>query len=69
MPIIIYLGCFLFKGKSRWHVLVLLIMNFGLFVYLYITFAQVRPVYDIPDVMKTTIVIFSSFVMVRGHEP
>ena len=64
VPIIIYLGCFLFKGKSRWHVLVLLIMNFGLFVYLYITFAQVRPVYDIPDVMKTTIVIFSSFVMV-----
>ena len=64
VPIIIYLGCFLFKGKMRWHIVILLLLNFGLFAFLYAKFNNIRPVYEVPPMMRTIIVIFSSFVMV-----
>ena len=64
VPIIIYLGCFLFKGKARWHIVVLLLLNFGLFIYLYVKFARVKPVYELSETIMLITVIFSAFVMV-----
>ncbi len=63
VPIIIYFGCFLFKGKQRVIVVFLLILNFAIFVMLYIRFTTRKPVYDLPVPVMTLLVIFSSFVM------
>ena len=64
VPIIIYLGCFLFKGIMRWHVVMLLVLNFLAFIFLYIRYAQVQPVYELSPLSRTILVIFSSFAMI-----
>ena len=64
IPIIIYFGCFLFKGSKRWIVVLLLIFNFSMYVYLFIRYAGVQPVYVLSPVFKTVLIIFSSFAMV-----
>lgn len=64
IPIIIYFGSNLFKGKQRWGVVLMLVLNFAVFVALYIRFAPIEPVYDLPPVTKLVLVVFSSFCMI-----
>ena len=64
VPIIIYFGTFLFKGSKRWIIVMLLIINFSIFVFLYAKFSQIEPVYDVIYGAKLILVIFSTFVMV-----
>ena len=64
IPIIIYFGSTLFKGSQRWSVILMLFLNFVTFAILYISFANVTPVYDVSPVLKIVLVIFSSFAMV-----
>lgn len=64
IPIIIYFGSNIFKGKQRWGVVLMLVLNFAVFVALYIRFAPIEPVYDLPPVTKLVLVVFSSFCMI-----
>lgn len=64
VPIIIYFGSFLFKGIARWHVALMLVFNFLVFVVLYINFGDAEPVYLLKPSTRTALVLFSSFVMV-----
>ncbi|MBQ7557486.1 MAG: GGDEF domain-containing protein [Lachnospiraceae bacterium] len=64
VPIIIYFGTFLFKGWARWSVVLMLVINFGVFVYLYVSFYEARPVFELDPASRITLVFFSSFVMV-----
>ena len=64
VPIIIYFGAFLFKGKQRWIIVGMLVLNFSIFILLYTGYALVEPIYDLEPSIKLTLVIFSSFVMV-----
>ena len=64
VPIIIYFGCFLFKGARRWIVVLLLTINFAVYVFLYLSYSGAKPLFDIPDAAKRLLMIFSSFVMV-----
>ena len=63
VPIIIYFGCFLFKGSKRWMIVFLLAMNFTLFVIMYLLFADATPVYILQTPMRQIMRIFSTFVM------
>ncbi|MCR5403845.1 MAG: GGDEF domain-containing protein [Butyrivibrio sp.] len=64
VPIIIYFGSFLFKGIARWHVALMLALNFLVFAILYITFIEKEPVYQLDSTTRLGLVLFSSFVMV-----
>lgn len=64
LPIIIYFGCFLFKGSKRWIIVLALAVNFAVYIFLYIRYANAQPVYEIAYVPRTFLMIFSSFVMV-----
>ena len=64
VPIIIYFGCFLFKGSKRWIVVLSLVLDFMLYVVLYLLFARTAPVYTLAYLPETVLMIFSSFVMV-----
>lgn len=64
VPIIIYLGCYLFKGIKRLYVVLLLVLNFTAFVFLYMRYAMAQPVFELTPAARTVIVIFSSFAMV-----
>ncbi len=64
VPIIIYFGCYLFKGINRWHITLMLALNFGIFAFLYIKYSSVEPVYSMHPVIRLILVLFSSFVMV-----
>ena len=64
VPIIIYFGCYLFKGKNRWHIIMMLVLNFCIFAFLYIKYSSVEPVYSMHPVIRLILVLFSSFVMV-----
>ncbi len=64
IPIIIYIGCFLLKDAQRLIVLFLLAANFGLYIFLYISFAESHPLYVVPTVARIILMIFSSFAMV-----
>ena len=64
VPIIIYLGCFLYKGMKRWRIVLMLILNFAVFVLLYFKFSNAPPVYALASSSRTAIVIFSSFMMI-----
>ena len=48
VPIIIYFGCFLFKGWKRLIVVFLLAVNFSVYVVLYILFSPVKPPFTLP---------------------
>ena len=43
VPIIIYFGCFLFKGARRWSIVLMLAINFAVFVVLYVIFTKREP--------------------------
>lgn len=64
VPIIIYFGCFLFKGSKRWIVVSALVLNFAIFLFMYFRYRYDGPLYDIPDTIRAVHVIFASFVMV-----
>ena len=64
VPIIIYFGSFLFKGPSRWVIVLALVLNFALYVFLYIRFVNVQPMFEVDDTIRSILVIFSSFAMV-----
>ena len=64
IPIIIYFGSYLIKGKKRWSVILVLILNFLTFVVLYIRFFNAEPIFQVaPDIMLV-LVVFSAFAMV-----
>ena len=64
IPIIIYFGSSLFKGKQRWGVVLMLILNFVMFAELYICFFNIPPVYTVSAPIMLFLVIFSAFAMV-----
>ena len=64
VPIIIYFGSFLFKGRMRWLIVGLLVMNFAIYVYLYVRYIDVVPPIIVSNTVRNTLIIFSSFVMV-----
>ncbi|MCR5846703.1 MAG: GGDEF domain-containing protein [Lachnospiraceae bacterium] len=64
VPIILYFGSFLFKGAKRWFVALMLILNFSLYVVLYIMFSHAKPTYEFTPLFEGISVIFSTFVMV-----
>lgn len=64
IPIIIYFGSTLFKGRQRWGVILMLVLNFTTFAVLYISFSEVKPVYDVSPLTRIVLVIFSAFAMV-----
>ncbi len=64
IPIIIYFGSYLIKGKKRWSVILVLILNFLTFVVLYVRFFNAEPVFNVaPDIMLV-LVVYSAFAMV-----
>ena len=63
VPIIIYFGNYLFKEKKRVIIAVSLIFDFSVFVYLYLHYYDAAPVYDVSYAVETSLVIFSTFVM------
>lgn len=64
IPIIIYFGSYLIKGKQRWSVILVLILNFVTFVVLYLVFFNVEPVYHVEPGIMLSLVVFSAFAMV-----
>ena len=64
VPIIIYFGCFLFKGKQRWIIVFLLLANYAMYVTLYVRLADVKPIFEVSDIIQKVLMIFSSFVMI-----
>ena len=64
VPIIIYFGSFLFTGWARWNVVVSIVLNFAVFVVLYLIFVDSAPVFEMSHFARNVLVIFSYFVMV-----
>lgn len=64
IPIIIYFGSSMFKGKQRWSVIMMLVLNFVTFAVLYACFSEIQPVYIVSSFTRTFLVIFSAFAMV-----
>ena len=64
IPIIIYFGSYLIKGKKRWSVILVLILNFLTFVVLYVRFFNVEPVFLVAPEIMLVLVVFSAFAMV-----
>ena len=64
IPIIIYFGCFLFQGKSRWIIVTALIVIFTIYVFLYVRYVDAKPVYELNHVIRTFLMVFASFMMV-----
>ncbi len=64
VPIIIYFGSYLFKGFSRMIIVLMLMLNFGVFVFLYIRLSDMPPIIDTSPAIRLILVIFSAFVMV-----
>lgn len=64
VPIIIYFGVFLYQGAKRWSIVLMLALNFLTFIALYIRYAPIEPVYDLPPVTRLILVCVSAFAMV-----
>lgn len=64
IPIIIYFGSSLFKGKNRWGVVFVLFLNFLCFILLYVRFFNEAPAYAVSPEIMLILVIFSAFAMV-----
>ena len=64
IPIIIYFGSYLIKGKQRWSVILMLILNFATFVVLYVVFFRMEPIYNVDPGIMLSLVVFSAFAMV-----
>ena len=64
VPIIIYFGCRIFKGKKRWSVALMLFLNFATFIVLYVRFFNAQPVFVVSPAIMLILVVFSSFAMI-----
>ena len=64
IPIVIYFGTFLFKGKNRWIIVLTLIIIYAVYVALYVRFEGARPLYGVSNAVRQVLVLFSSFVMI-----
>ena len=64
VPIIIYFGALLFKGKKRWAVAVLLIFNYALYVTLYLILADRKPEVMVDSHVKSFLMLFATFAMI-----
>ncbi len=64
VPIIIYFGSYLFKGSKRLSVIIMLVLNFAVFIALYIRFGSAEPVYNLAPAARLFLVIYSAFAMV-----
>ena len=64
IPIIIYFGSNLFKGKKRWSVVLTLILVFAVFIVLYIDYFNAEPLCYLSPALTLILVVFSAFAMV-----
>ena len=64
VPIIIYFGSYLFKGSKRLSVIIMLVLNFAVFIALYIRFGNSEPIYTLAPGARLFLVIYSAFAMV-----
>lgn len=64
VPIIIFFGCTLFKGKQRWSVVLMLALNFATFIALYLRYFSVPPVFQVSSLTMIILVLLSAFAMV-----
>ena len=64
IPIIIYFGSTLFKGRQRWGVGLMLVLNYVTFIVVYFSFYFQDPVYNVSSAITLILVIFSAFAMV-----
>ncbi|MBQ2156913.1 MAG: GGDEF domain-containing protein [Clostridiales bacterium] len=64
VPIIIYFGSTLFKGRQRWGVASMIVLNFITFIVVYFSFYFQEPVYSVSSATALVLVIFSAFAMV-----
>ncbi len=64
IPIIIYFGSYLFKGTKRLSIAIMLLLNFAVFIALYLRFGNSEPIYDLSPAARLFIVIYSAFAMV-----
>ena len=64
IPIIIYFGCNLFKGRNRWGIVLMLFLNFVTFIVLSLRFSYDTPVYEVTPVLQIVLVVFSAFAMI-----
>ena len=63
VPIIIYLGFFLFSRKKKWIVALSLFVDFLVFALSYIIFAERKPVIEISETASAFLTIFSGSAM------
>lgn len=64
VPLIIYFGFFLFKGRNRLIVAVLLVADFALYLIMYFMYRDKAGVFDISNTVQTALFIIASFTMV-----
>lgn len=64
IPIVIYFGCFMFKGSNRWIIVAELIILFALYVFLYVRYVEAKPIYELHYLTRTSLMVFASFVMI-----
>ncbi len=63
VPILIYFGCYLFKGPRRWIIVMSLLLIFLLYACMYIGHADMKPVYPMADEVRAVLTILSAFAM------
>lgn len=64
VPIIIYFGAYLYKGIQRWLIVAFLVVDYGIYAFLYLHYVDVKPIYQITSGESAVLILFSSFVMV-----
>lgn len=64
IPILIYFGCYLFKGSNRWIIVVLISIALALFTFLYLRRGHMVPVFLVSPGVKATLLLFTTFSMV-----
>jgi len=64
IPIIIYFGSSLIKGRKRWSVGLMLFLDFMTFIILFVRYFYEQPVYQVSAVARLILVVFSAFAMV-----
>lgn len=64
VPIIIYFGAFLFKGNQRWFIVLMLVVNFAVYVAMYLRFDGEEALFRVTPLIRDILILFSSFMMV-----
>ncbi len=62
-PILIFFGSYTFKGKKQLIIVLALVIDFLTYALMYIMHWGATPVYELSNVMRTIMMLFSSFVM------